>query len=78
MKNLINDFDEIIRWPRKSSEKELIIKWLSEKFIFKKEYTELEVNQIIKQHHKFNDIAILRRELISKKYMQRELNGSKY
>ena len=66
MKNLINDFDEIIPCPRKSSEKELIIKWLSEKFIFKKEYTELEVNEIIKQHHKFNDIAILRRKLISK------------
>ena len=37
-----------------------------------------EVNQIIDKNHSFNDIALLRRELVSKSYLQRENDGSVY
>ena len=42
------------------------------------EYSEKEVNSIIKQHHTFNDIPLLRRELISKKYLFRTDDCFKY
>ena len=78
MNQLVNEFEEITRWPKKKSDKEYIIQYLSEKFHSGKEYSEKEVNQIIDRHHNFNDIPLLRRELISKKYLTRKNNGSLY
>ena len=61
MNQLVNEFEEITRWPKKRSDKEYIIKYLSEKFESGVEYSEKEVNQIIKRHHSFNDFALLRK-----------------
>ena len=77
-RELINSFDQIIRWPKKPSDKEVAIRFLASKFDFKKKYTEQEVNLIIKQHHLFNDIALLRRELVSRGCLDREDDGSIY
>ena len=78
MNNLINEFESIIRWPKKKIEKDFIIKWLSNKFDLKKKYSEKEIDKIINVHHSFKDAALLRRELISKKYLQRKNDGSVY
>ncbi len=78
MNQLVNEFEEITRWPRKKADKDYIVKYLSQKFEFGKEYAEKDVNQIIKRHHNFNDIPLLRRELISKKYLKRTDDCSKY
>jgi hypothetical protein len=78
MNQLVNEFEEITRWPKKKSDKEYIIQYLSEKFHSGKEYSEKEVNQIIGRHHNFNDIPLLRRELISKRYLARTDDCSKY
>ena len=78
MKKLINELNQIVRWPKKPSDKEAIIKFLSEKFTCNKKYSEREINDIINQTHVFNDIALLRRELISRKYLSRKDNGSEY
>ena len=78
MKIIINEFDKITRWPKKKSDKDIVIKWLSNKFRFNIIYTEKEINSIIKTHHVFDDVALLRRELISQKYLQRKCNGSQY
>ena len=78
MDNLINEFDEIIRWPKKRSDQNLVIEWLSKKFKIEKKYSEKEINKIIKNYHLFEDIPLLRRELISKKYLRRKDDGSEY
>ena len=78
MSKLINDFDEIIRWPKKPSVKKIVINWLSNKFNGEIKYSEKEVNEILDRHHSFNDIALLRRELISRKFLSRKDDGSKY
>ena len=57
MNKLINEFDEIIQWPKKPSVNKTVINWLS---------------------NKFNDIALLRRELISRKFLSRKDDGSEY
>jgi len=75
MNKLINEFDEIIRWPKKPSDKN---NWLSNKFNGEIKYSEKEVIEIIDRHHSFNDIALLRRELISRKFLSRKDDGSKY
>ena len=78
MNKLINEFDEIIRWPKKPSVKKSVINWLSNKFNGEIKYSEKEINEIIDRHHSFNDIALLRRELISRKFLSRKDDGSEY
>jgi len=78
MNKLINEFDEIIRWPKKPSDKKIVINWLSNKFNGEIKYSEKEVNEILDRHHSFNDSALLRRELISRKFLSRKVDGSEY
>ena len=78
MNKLINEVEGIVRWPKKPSDKNFVIEWLSKKFESEKQYSEKEINQIIKEHHSFDDIALLRRELISKKFLGRKKDGSMY
>ena len=78
MDNLINEFDEIMRWPKKPTDKENVINWLSNKFEVEHIYSEKEINEIINDSHSFNDTALLRRELISRKYLIRKDDGSQY
>ena len=78
MNKLINELEEIVLWPKKPKDKQMIIEWLSKKFKFEKQYSEKEVNQIINENHSFNDIALLRRELVSKSFLGRKNDGSVY
>ena len=78
MNKLINEFDEIIRWPKKPSVKKIVINWLSNKFNGEIKYSEKEANEILDRHHSFNDSALLRRELISRKFLSRKDDGSEY
>ena len=78
MNKLMTECYEIIRWPKKPSEKEIVIQFLSNKFEYDKKYSEKEVNKIINKFHLFNDIALLRRELISRKFLSRKDDGSEY
>jgi hypothetical protein len=58
--------------PTKLKKRQVILKWLVEKFEEGVEYSEAEISQRLKQHHP--DYAALRRYLIENGYMQRE-NG---
>ena len=78
MNKLINELEELVLWPKKPKDKQIVIEWLSKKFKFEKQYSEKEVNQIIKNHHSFNDVPLLRRELISRSFLNRKDDGSIY
>ena len=78
MNKLMTECYEIIHWPKKPSEKEIVIQFLSNKFEYYKKYPEKEVNKIIDKFHLFNDIALLRRELVSRKFLSRKDDGSEY
>ena len=78
MINFLNETNEVIRWPKKPSDKKDVIKWLSKKFKFDKQYSEKEINEIIDFSHSFNDTPLLRRELVSQKFLDRKDDGSVY
>ena len=78
MEKLINELDKIVRWPKKPSDKEMVITYLSTKFDYENKYTEKEVNTIIDKYHLFDDVALLRRELVSRKMLSRRDDGSEY
>jgi hypothetical protein len=58
--------------PDTRKKRDVILKWLAEQFEHGVQYTEPQVNAIIKRYHP--DSATLRRELVGGKLMQRE-NG---
>ena len=55
-----------------------MVKYSVDKFVCDKIYSEKEVNMIIEKFHLFNDVPLLRRELVSRKFINRENDGSKY
>ena len=69
---------KVEKWPAKSSRQTLVLAFLADKFEVGVNYTEKEVNQILNDHHTFGDPALLRREMYIKKFLDRELDGSKY
>ena len=78
MEKLINEFGEIVRGPKKPSDKKVIVKYLYTKFDYNKKYTEKEVNKIINTVHLFEDVPLLRRELVSKRMLSRKDDGFEY
>lgn len=56
--------------PASRKKREVILKWLAERFKPDRQYPEKEVNAIIGQHHQ--DFATLRRELIGARLLARE------
>ena len=78
MYKFINESGEIIKWPKKPSEKEVVVIYLATKFDYDKKYTEKEINSIIDKYHLFNDVPLLRRELVSRRFLSRKDDGSEY
>ena len=78
MDKLINEHDQIARWPKKASDKELVITFLGTKFENNHIYSEKEINRMIENHHLFEDTNLLRRELISQKLLSHHDDGIKY
>ena len=71
MNKLINNLGELIRWPKKPPEKEIIIKYLSTKFESDKKYTEKEIHGIIDKYHLFNDTPPLKKRISFKRVFRK-------
>ncbi len=56
--------------PSQLKKKQVVIRWLADNFEPGKQYTEKQVNAILKKYH--DDYATLRRELVDMKYLARK------
>jgi len=63
---------------RKKKTLDVMIEYLGDKFDKNKEYTEIEVNDILCQYHSFNDPATLRRLLFGSNILNRTRDGRRY
>ena len=61
MDKLINEHDQITRWPKKASDKELVITFLGTKFENNHIYSEKEINRMIENHHLFEDTTLIKK-----------------
>jgi len=75
-----NKEGKIISYPgkKKRSLRPYLYEFLASKFEFDKEYSEPEINQIIKEHIDMEDYVIWRRELIDFGYLTRSNDGRVY
>lgn len=65
-------------WPKKQADKILVLDYLATKFDPARTYTEKEVNEILNIWHTFVDWPLLRRELVDRGYLIRDINGYEY
>ncbi len=57
---------------------QLALDYLLEGFEFQCDYTEREVNEVLRRRHTFNDPALLRRDLVDRGSLSRDPSGSRY
>jgi DNA-binding transcriptional ArsR family regulator len=62
--------DRLTQIPAQRKKRLVILQWLAHKFEPGVRYSERELNEVIKRHHP--DTALLRRALVSWKFMERE------
>ncbi len=78
IERFLNKHRQVSVWPAKDAGRVVVLDYLIEKFDRGTNYSEVEVNQILKQWHTFEDWALLRRELFDRGYFEREPDGTRY
>ena len=80
LKGYLDDEGKFDKFPGKKQKKKqaLMLQSLADKFEIDKKYTEKEVNEILNQHHSFNDPATLRRLMFGSRLLGRTLDGRSY
>ena len=78
LEHLLDNYQRVTRWPKDRKQRLLVLDYLSTKFNQSKTYHELEVNELLKQWHTFQDWSGLRRELVDRKYLERNTSGTEY
>ena len=68
------------RLPGKKQKKKmaLMLQFLAQQFKTGEKYSELEVNEILNEHHSFQDPATLRRLMFGSGLLGRTLDGKEY
>jgi hypothetical protein len=75
---LLDREERVVRWPTKAPQRRLVLDYLIGHFAPEQAYTENEVNEILKRAHAFGDWALLRRELVDRRYLARDDAGRTY
>lgn len=80
LKGYLDESGKFNQFPGKKqkSKQALILEYLATKFEKGKDYTEMEVNEILNKYHTFNDPASLRRLMFGKGLLGRTIDGRKY
>ncbi len=75
---LFNKEKDLVRWPKKYSERVICLWVVWSRITPKKIYTEREISELIKQLHLFGDHALLRRQLVDNRLVTRTADGRSY
>jgi len=74
----LNKQGKLQNYPSKKTIRPYILAYVAEHFEEGRNYTEKEVNEIIKSLIEFQDYELIRRELYMYHYMDRKKDGSAY
>jgi hypothetical protein len=78
VQRFLDDNQKVKQWPKKRSDKKLVLEYLVTKLEFGRSYHEREVNEILKAWHTFSDWPLLRRELFEQGFLDRNISGTDY
>ena len=69
---------KLLRYPSKRSLRVFVLERVGTAFEEGRDYTEKEVNAIIRERFAFSDVELIRRELFEARILGRMPDGSKY
>ncbi len=78
LRHFLDENSRLLSWPAKPKKQLAALLYLADKFQWDRLYTERDVNELLDEHHIFNDAALLRRELYMKHFLDRKIDGSSY
>ena len=78
LRGFLDDEGRLHKYPARFKRQILSLFYLASKFEHDKQYTEKEVNEILKGWHTFDDWAMLRRDMFDNRFLGREADGSFY
>ena len=80
LKGYITEDGKFDRMPGKRQKKKLavMLQYLAKQFESGKQYSEMEVNEILNKHHSFKDPATYRRLMFGSGLINRTLDGKTY
>lgn len=78
LENYLDDAGRVEVYPSKSRTKLIVLRYLATKFDADRQYSEAEVNELLRAQHTFEDWALLRRDLFENGLLRRNRDGSVY
>lgn len=78
LKRYYTEDGKLIQYPQKRPMRILALIKIAEQFQVGTQYTEKEVNELIKRSIAFNDVEMVRRELYEYRFLGRYRDGSAY
>ncbi|MBD1848481.1 DUF2087 domain-containing protein [Leptolyngbya sp. FACHB-711] len=81
LKHYLDQQGRLEKWPSRRNKgrlQQLALEYLANQFEHDLLYNEQEVNALLRQHHTFDDPALLRRELFDRGLIDRLRDGSAY
>ncbi len=80
LRGYIDENGKFDQMPGKRQKKKVaaMLEFLAKQFVAGQKYSEMEVNEILNQHHTFNDPATLRRLMFGSRLINRTIDGRSY
>lgn len=78
VKNFYDENGKLISYPAKRPLRKLVLDVIAEMFEYNRQYSEKEVNEIIRQSILFSDVELIRREMYDHRLLGRLKDGSAY
>ncbi|SMF08238.1 DUF2087 domain-containing protein [Pseudobacteriovorax antillogorgiicola] len=78
LNRLWDDEKRLQRWPRKQKQQFVCLEYVIDKVPKAKQYTEKEINRLIKAWITFEDYVRVRRQLVDFGFLGRTKDGSSY
>ncbi|MBM7614473.1 GNAT family N-acetyltransferase [Alkaliphilus hydrothermalis] len=78
IKNYLDKENRVKGWPAKKNNQWIVLDYLATKFKQGVEYTEEEINEVLKEAQTCNDHCFFRRELFEKGFLDRSTDGRVY
>lgn len=74
----LNQYQQVTQWPSKQVDQAAVLDHLATKIPPGQNFTEANINEILKQWHTFGDWSMLRRALVDAGHLHRTSDGAKY
>ena len=78
LRKFLDKRGKVSTWPAKPVSQMRVLRYLADKFVLGKIYSEKEVTVLLNDYHTFEDPALLRREMVIKGLLDRTQDGNTY